>query len=106
MTFGTPSRASLWKSSELPLERFRRSLPKADISVLLAAATQCANGTLDPTTLTADDLPVGSLGSFLDDLRDELVDRSGFVLLGGVPIAELPLQVIECFFWGLSLIHI
>ncbi len=103
MTFGTPTPATLWRSSQDPLEQFRRSVPAADATVLAAAATRCAEAGRSPTMLDPNDLPVGPLANFLDDLRAELVDGSGFALVDGFPVDDLSLAATECFFWGVGL---
>ena len=101
--FGSPAPATLWRSSERPLSEFRRTLPANDLDDLLEAARRCAAAERPATDLTATDLPVGPLAGFLDELRSELIDGSGFVLLDGVPVHDQPLAVTECVFWGIGL---
>lgn len=103
MTFGTPPPQTLWASATAPLADFRRSLPMSDCGELLRAATAWVDTERPVTSLGVDDLPVGALAGFLDEVRDELTTGSGFVLLDGVPVEDLPLPLIERVFWALGL---
>ena len=54
-------------------------------------------------TMTITDFPLPTLGAVFADIRRELVDGRGFVLVRGVPIDGLTPQQIELLYWGIGL---
>lgn len=103
MMFGSVDPAAAWKSTERSLDEFRRTLPSEQLDTLIAAARASLDAGKPLETLTADDLPLGGLVDSVADLRDELLSRSGFAIVGGFPVDTLTTDEIERVFWGIGL---
>ncbi|HWB50993.1 MAG TPA: TauD/TfdA family dioxygenase [Stellaceae bacterium] len=67
----------------------------------LEAAAAAVRGR-DLATLTRADFPLPTLGPVLDDLRREVVDGRGFVLLRGLPVEDRPVAESATLYWGLG----
>ncbi len=101
--FGPVDPANLWRSSTHDLDQFRHELEVGEQQELRAAAVATLKAGRSLDGLTADDLPVGPLASQLAELRNELANGSGFAIVGGFPVAELSVDEMERFFWGIGL---
>jgi hypothetical protein len=57
---------------------------------------------LDIADITRDDFPLPTLGPVLDQLRAEVVDGRGFVLLRGMPVENRPVAESATPYWGVG----
>jgi len=102
-SFGHVQPATLWRSSQRDLSQFRLQLAEANFDQLLTAVRSTIAAGTSIEQLASDDLPLGPLGSTIDELAHRLRDGTGFALVSGFPTAELSADEIERFFWGVGL---
>ncbi|MDP7550991.1 MAG: TauD/TfdA family dioxygenase [Acidimicrobiales bacterium] len=94
----------LWRGGELGgIDRLAVDLDDVLLTDLQEAALVLAAAGANPSTLAADDLPLGPLGPVLDDLRQTLLDDRGIALVRGLPVGRLPVNVVELMFLGIGL---
>lgn len=94
---------TVWHSADTQLSQFTRHLSAPAFDHLVEGVREHLSHGRTPDSLTSDQLPLGALAEPIAELRHELVDRSGFALVEGVPVEELELQEIEMVFWAIGL---
>ena len=57
---------------------------------------------LDLATVRREDFPLPTLGPKLDQLRAEVLDGRGFVLLRGMPVEDRPIEHSAAAYWGVG----
>ncbi len=78
-------------------------LAAAEVAELLEATRRARAAGLQPTVFGKDDFPTPLLDARLAAVRTELEEGKGFVVLRGLPVADLALDDARVLFWGLSL---
>ena len=92
--------ANVWHGRELAQSpRWQRELSPAQLSEIDAALTQVRGH--DWEAMTADDFPVPSLAPLFDDIRAELEDGSGLLLLRGIEPGRYALPDLKLLYAGL-----
>ena len=109
LTRSSPSRppitgSSAWIGAELrtrePEWSYRLSPPEvAEIETALQSVR--ARG-LDLADITRDDFPLPTLGPVLEQLRSEVLNGRGFVLLRGMPVENRPIAEAATAYWGIG----
>src|SRR5580704_2884233 len=95
--------ANVWHGRDLaPSARWQRRLTPSQLAEIDAAlATAKARG-LSWETVTAKDFPVPGLASLFDDIRDELENGSGLLLLRGIEVGRYSLDQLKLLYAGLG----
>ncbi len=100
------SSPAAWRGDTISSDRWITELDEQQIGELRRAVAGVESSD-DLAALTAADAPLPQLSSRLADLRHELLGGVGFVLVRGLPVAEMePLERAACFYViGLHLGH-
>jgi hypothetical protein len=95
--------ASAWTADEM---RGRNdwivSLNGADNTELRAALAHATARAAGIPTMTAADFPLPTLSARLRDVRNEVVDGRGFVLVRGLQIEDIPAADAAAIYWGIG----
>ena len=103
---GTPTlpAVGLWRSADLPhTDSFAYDLDPDELGVLTDAAQRIHAEGRNVEKIVSDELPLGPLRPRIDELRRELMQGRGLVLLRGFPVDRFPRGVVELLFWGVGL---
>jgi hypothetical protein len=79
-----------------------RELTLAERSELLSALDGVRHMAGDLVSITRSDFPLPELGPRLDQLRHDILDGRGFVLLRGLPIEDLSFLETATLYWGIG----
>jgi len=101
--FAEPSPAALWRGSDFN----SKDDVAVDLDPVLVAETldevrRIAAGR-EAVDVTKDDLPLAPLAGQLRQVRDEVMDGRGLVILRGFPVDALNQREIEVFYWACGL---
>jgi len=89
-----------WYPEELERSReYLYRLSDAEIGDLTDAVAQVEGRTHDLKEVSRDDVSLPVLGSVLDDLRTEVIDGRGFVMLRGLPVEDRTRFQTAAAFW-------
>src|SRR5262250_1749574 len=93
---------SAWIGAELSRrpEEWVYTLSARDLAEI-AAAVDAVRGR-DLADLRRADFPLPTLGPVLDDLRCEVLDGRGFVLVRGLPVEGRPVADSAAAYWGIG----
>jgi len=104
MTFRTITGPSTWTALSFKTKAdFTVRAPAAAVADLTALATSGAFDGLDLTDITLEKFGKPSLQALMDEVRKELWDGRGFLILNGLPVQGLSVERIEAYYWLLSL---
>jgi len=94
---------SAWIGAELRRrpEEWIYTLSPAEIDELETAIAAVRGRDLG--SLTRADFPLPRLGPTLDDLRDEVLNGRGFVLIRGLPVEGRPIAASAAAYWGIGM---
>jgi Taurine catabolism dioxygenase TauD, TfdA family len=95
--------ASAWIGAALARhpEQWIYSLSPAEIAEIEASVAKVRGR--DLASLTRADFPFPKLGPVLDQLRDEVLDGRGFVLIRGLPVEGKPIEENAAAYWGIGM---
>jgi hypothetical protein len=92
-----------WESGKLGVpEGWQVRLTDADRAELDAALAQVHRQAIPILEVTKADFPLPKLGEKLADIRREILDRRGFVLLRGVPVERYSKLDAALAYWGIG----
>ena len=95
---------NLWRGVDLDgTDAIVTVLPDDDLADLEAAAVDLAARGVDPVDATTADLPLGTLGPLVDELRHEVLHGRGLALLRGFPVDRRTVDELGHMFWGIGL---
>ena len=77
-------------------------LSTSEIAELEAALKLVRARGLDIADIRRDDFPLPTLGPVLEQLRAEVLNGRGFVLLRGVPVEDRPIAESATIYWGIG----
>jgi len=77
-------------------------LSQTELDELAAAVADVEARGLDIKDIGRDDFPLPTLGPALRGLRDQLLDGRGFLLIRGVPVAQMTKAQAAATFWGIG----
>ncbi len=77
-------------------------LSPSDIAEIETALKLVQARGLDIAEIRREDFPLPTLGPVLDQLRAEVLDGRGFVLLRGVPVEDRPIAESAAAYWGIG----
>ena len=98
-----PGRA-LWRQADLPdTDSFSYDLGPDHLEVVTEAARRLAGENRDPQAVEAHEIPLGPLEPVAAEIRDELINGRGLVLVRGFPVDQLSETEIALVFWGFGL---
>jgi hypothetical protein len=95
---------SAWIGAELRTRSgdWTYTLSQAEIAEIEAAVEAARDRGLDIAEIARDDFVLPTLGPVLDRLREEVVDRRGFVLIRGLPVEGRPIADSAAAYWGVG----
>lgn len=92
-----------WRGPEVVDDpSWRVELTAEHVAELRAALAGVDRPGVSLRDIRAEDFPLATLGPVLAGVVDELVDGRGFVLLRGMPVADLDERQIELLYWGMG----
>lgn len=91
-----------WTAADQPLDGFRRSLPVPDLDPLIDSVRSIVGSGQDLDTIEAEDVVLGPLRVFIEELRYELLHGQGMALVDGFPVDSLSEPEIEALFWSIG----
>jgi hypothetical protein len=92
-----------WRGPEVVDDpSWRVQLTADHVAELRAALARVDRPEVSLRDIRAADFPLPTLGPLLAGLVDELVDGRGFVLVRGVPVADLDERQVELLYWGMG----
>jgi hypothetical protein len=101
---GPVASAAAWRGSDVARgDDWRFVLDDAHVAELEAALARASATGRPLEELRADDFPLPSLGSAIDDWRSELECGRGFVLVSGLPVDGFTPEEVERLYWCLGL---
>ena len=77
-------------------------LSSSEVAEVEAALQSVQARGLDIAAIRREDFPLPTLGPLLDQLRAEVLDGRGFVLLRGVPVEDRPIAESAAAYWGIG----
>jgi len=77
-------------------------LSSSEVAEVEAALQSVQARGLDIAAIRREDFPLPTLGPVLDQLRAEVLDGRGFVLLRGVPVEDRPIAESAAAYWGIG----
>ena len=77
-------------------------LTPSDIAEIEAALAGVLARDLDIASIRKADFPLPTLGPKLEQLRDEVLDRRGFVRMRGMPVEGRPIRESAAAYWGVG----
>src|SRR5215468_3088351 len=77
-------------------------LSPVEIAEIEAAVETVQARGLDIADIRREDFPLPTLGPALDQLRAEVLDGRGFVLLRGLPVEDRPIAASATAYWGIA----
>jgi hypothetical protein len=95
---------SAWTGAEMrgrEAEWCYRLSPSHTAEIEAALQAVKARG-LDIADIRRDDFPLPTLGPVLEQLRDEVLDGRGFVLVRGMPVEDRPIAESATAYWGVG----
>lgn len=100
----SPARGpAAWYGAELAeSHEWIRVLSPEEIAELEKAVAQVRGRGLDIVDVRRDDFPLPRLGPVLREIRNELIDGRGFVLLRGLPVERWPVADVAAAYWGIG----
>lgn len=94
--------ACVWRGEEMAAsDRWRRCLSVAQLAEIDAAVTRARERGLRWDEVAADDFPLPGLRPLFDDIRAELEDGSGILLLQGLEPARYDIDTLKLLYAGL-----
>lgn len=95
---------SAWIGAELAKrpEEWTHVLSAAELAEIAAAVAGVKARGLDIADIRRADFPLPTLGPVLDGLRDEILNRRGFVILRGLPVLGRPIFESAAAYWGIG----
>lgn len=95
---------SVWRGSELAAhpERWRFELSDEHQSELIDAVVRCRARNLTMADVVRENFRLPTLGAAIAQWRRTISDGSGFVVVAGLPIAELSEDDVAMAFWGIG----
>ncbi|NKB55424.1 MAG: TauD/TfdA family dioxygenase [Alphaproteobacteria bacterium] len=95
---------TIWRGSDFQGSGdWRHTLSAAELTELRVAIAEAGSVQPDMVDLKRHDFPLPSLGPVLKRLKDEIVNGRGFVLIRGLPVAEMSRREAALAFWGIGL---
>ena len=93
-----------WRPEEMAAhDDWIYELSNAEIAELTQAVERASSGGGDIKDVKLADFPLPTLGPALADIRGDLLEGRGFVLIRGVPVAEYSRAQSALAFWGIGL---
>jgi hypothetical protein len=93
--------ANVWHGKELAQSpRWQRRLTAAQLAGIDAALAAAKARGLGWEQMTAGDFPLPGLGALFDDIRDELEEGSGLLLLRGIDVSRYSLAELKIIYAG------
>ena len=93
-----------WQSKDMAIsDEWIYELSAAETADLTRAVEQAAARGVDIKDVTLADFHLPTLGPALAEIRGELIDGRGFVLIRGVPVADYSRVQSALAFWGIGL---
>jgi hypothetical protein len=77
-------------------------LSPAEVAEIEAAVQAVRARGIDLTEIHREDFPLPTLGPVLDQLRSEVLNGRGFVLLRGMPVEDRPVAESATAYWGVG----
>ena len=94
--------ACVWRGAEMARsERWRRRLSDAQLAEIDAAVVRVRGHALSWQEVTAEEFPLPGLAPLFDDIRAELEDGSGLLLLQGLDPGRYDLDTLKLLYAGL-----
>ena len=81
---------------------WRYLLSPAEVAEIEAAVQAVRARGLDLAEIHREDFPLPTLGPVLDQLRSEVLNGRGFVLLHGMPVEDRPVAESATAYWGVG----
>ena len=114
MTFATPERPSAPEMSVVPIERlsiwrgtdfkspgdFAHRLSETDVTEIDAAVRAVAE--IDPIAIGKHNFVLPQLGTYLTQIRDDLLRGRGFLVLRGLPVERWSIEQTAAAFLGIG----
>src|SRR5580698_2603690 len=96
--------ANVWHGKDMAQSpRWQRRLSQTQLAEIDAAlATAKARGVPSWEAVTADDFPLPGLGALLDDIREELENGSGLLMLRGIDPSGYTLDDAKIVYAGIA----
>lgn len=95
---------TVWRGAELKATTdWQHTLSACDLAELRAAIIEADARQMDMVDLTRTDFPLPTLGRTLEALQDDVINGRGFVLIRGLPVADMTRREAALAFWGIGL---
>lgn len=98
-----PEGRSVWLAKDLTrLSDWVFQYPKQTLKEIDASLAQVKAAGKRFEDVSAEDFPLESLGQKLDDIKDEIANGRGFMVMRGLPAEKYTLEELKAIYWGIG----
>src|SRR5579862_5447667 len=102
-TFYRPEGKSVWMGKDLATSgEWQVQLPDETIAEIDASLRRLRGRNVSFETLTAEDMPLATFSHTLTELKEEIANGRGFVVLRGLPVERYSLPELQMIYWSLD----